>query len=214
MSEEKTASALLAPDRCALVVVDVQVDNSGLDGRLAQKGRDIGWARKIIPEVLSILEAARASGVPVFFTRNTHTPDGTIEGPARRALIKRSRHIQGDEGYELEGTPGHEVLPELEPRPDERQIIKFRSSAFHSTPLDFALRGLGVETVVIVGLATEGCIESTVRDAVSYGYIPVVVEGAVTSSSPELHDAAMLVMRARYEVADVAQVCGAWATSS
>jgi nicotinamidase-related amidase len=213
MAEHRT-SALLAPGRCALVVVDVQVDNTGFDGRLAQQGKDIGWARQIIPPVLKLLASARSAGIPVLFTRNTHTADGTIEGPARRALMKRSRHIQGDEGYELEGTPGHELLPELEPRPEERQIVKYRSSAFHGTPLDFALRGLGVETVVIVGLATEGCIESTVRDAVSYGYSPVVVEDAVTSSSPELHESAMTVMRARYEVTGVTEVSAAWTSDS
>lgn len=206
--------ALLAPERCALLVVDVQVDNTGLDGRLAQQGKDISWARRILPPVEELLAVARGAGIPVLFTRNTHTTDGTIEGPARRALMKRSRHIQGDEGYELEGTPGHEVLPELEPRPDERQIVKYRSSAFHGTPLDFALRGLAVETVVVVGLATEGCIESTVRDAVSYGYIPVLVEDAVTSSSPELHEAALTVMRARYEVTGAAEVLAAWTADS
>jgi nicotinamidase-related amidase len=201
---------ILAPDRCALVVVDVQVDNCGPAGRLAELGRDISWARQIVPNLVSIVDRARASTIPVVFTRQVQSFDGLIEEPSRARLLARSPHVQGDRLYQLEGTSGTEVLPELNPRPDERQLIKYRSSAFHGTPLDLLLRGWRTQTVVIVGVVTEGCVESTVRDTASYGYLPVVVSDAVAGSNPELHAAAMAVMQARYEVATTAELVTAW----
>src|SRR5690606_32306350 len=110
------------------------------------------------------------------------------------------------------GTHGHAILDELDARDSDAQFSKFRSSAFHGTPLDFLLRGDGVDLLVIVGVVTEGCVASTTRDAESYGYIPVVVSDAVSSSDQHLHDAAMTVLRARYDVATTQAVAQAWAS--
>jgi nicotinamidase-related amidase len=201
---------ILRPDRCALLVVDVQVDNCGTGGRLAELGRDISWARNIVPGIVAMIAGARAVGVPVVFTRQVQSFDGLIEEPSRARLLRRSPHVQGDNLYQLEGTRGTDVLPELDPRPNERQLIKYRSSAFHGTPLDLLLRGWRVETVVVVGVVTEGCVESTVRDTASYGYLPVVVSDAVASSNLGLHSAAMAVMQARYEVTTTAELVDNW----
>ena len=83
--------------------------------------------------------------------------------------------------------------------------MKYRSSAFHGTRLDFLLKNNRIETAVVVGLVTEGCVESTVRDLVGYGYYPVLLSDCVTSSRQDLHDAALLVMSARYDVISMDQ---------
>jgi nicotinamidase-related amidase len=89
-------------------------------------------------------------------------------------------------------------------------IDKFRSSAFFQTPLDLILRANGRKTTLVCGAVTEGCIESTVRDAAHYDYLPVVLSDAIASTEAALHAAAMTVMRARYDCITCSDVIAAW----
>lgn len=195
-----TIEELVNPMHTALLVIDIQNDH-GPKGFLAQQGSDISWVLKILPSVKNVLAEARHRGMPVIFTSNTLSKDLKAESPAQLRFLSKSVHrVAGFTGYEIEDTWGNEVLEELERRPDEPWIVKYRSSSFHGTRLDFLLKNSGIETVVVVGLVTEGCVESTVRDLVGYGYYPVLLRDCVTSSRQDLHDAALLVMGARYDV--------------
>ena len=105
-------------------------------------------------------------------------------------------------------------MPELQPEPGDAVVTKFRSSAFHNTNLDLVLRSNGIRTVLVAGCTTEGCVESTVRDACFYDYFPVVLSDCVGSDVRELHDASMLVMSAyRADVATSAEVLAAWSAT-
>lgn len=195
-----TVQEIADPKHTALLVIDIQNDNSAVDGFLAQHGRDISSARRIIPRVKQVLDDARRLGLLIVFLRVTESSDGSLESDPLLRRLRRWNPSDTLSGYAREGTWGNQVLDDLEPRPNERQIIKYRSSAFIGTPLDLLLKNRGIKAAVVVGLATEGCVETTVRDLDQYGYYPIVLRDCVASRRKELHDAALLVMSNRYDV--------------
>ena len=206
----ETLEEVADPKHTALLVVDVQNDNASPKGILASNGRDISWVRKLIPGIKMVLNEARELGLLVIFMRVTRSRDGSYETGLTWRTRERSAHAAGLAEYEMEGTWGNEVLDELEPRSNEHQIIKYRSSAFIGTPLDFVLRNRGIKAAVVVGLVTESCVESTVRDLDQYGYYPVVLSDCVGSSRQNLHEAALLVMSAKYDVVTSEELLKVW----
>src|SRR5581483_9918079 len=101
-------------------------------------------------------------------------------------------------------------LEDLEPRANERQILKYRSSSFIGTPLDLLLSASGIKSAVVAGIVTEGCVEATVRDLDQYGYYPVVLRDCVASRRKDIEDAALLVMSARYDVVTSKELLKVW----
>lgn len=191
---------IVDPKHTALMVIDMQNDH-GPKGFLDKSGRDISWVLNVLPTVKKTLSEARRRGMLIIFCSVTISKDGRAESPAQLRLRSKIAHLAaGVDGYEIEDSWGNQVLDELERRPNEPWIVKYRSSAFHGTRLDLLLRNSNIETAVVMGLVTEGCVESTVRDLLAYGYYPVILRDCVTSSRPDLHDAALLVMSAYYDV--------------
>lgn len=208
----ETIEEIVDPKHTALLVIDIQNDNSSPKGVLASKGGDISWARRSVARVKTVLEEARRLGLVVIFTKQAFVRDGSLESGTLLRMLHRKgwQAVAEREEYELEGTWGSEVLDELEPRPGERQIVKYRSSSFIGTALDFVLKSRGIKTTVIVGMVTEGCVESTVRDANQYDYYPVVLSDCVWSGRQDLHEAALLVMSARYDVMPSDELLKVW----
>jgi len=89
-------------------------------------------------------------------------------------------------------------------------VKKYRSSAFWATNLNMLLRANGIESLVVSGCTTEGCVESTARDALFNDYYVVIVEDCVASDDRAQHDASMLLMRHRFDIATSADVLGIW----
>jgi nicotinamidase-related amidase len=89
-------------------------------------------------------------------------------------------------------------------------VKKHRSSAFVHTNLDKILRVNGIETVIVCGVVTQGCVESTVRDASFYDYYVVLVEDCVATTSHQLHEASLLVMKSRYDVVAAEALISFW----
>ena len=147
----------------------------------------------------------------VTWLRNTVLPGGRSDSPAW--LSYRSRHgVTLD--YTVEGTWGHALLDGLAPGPDDVLVDKHRSSGFVGTDLDTILRSNGIETVVVCGCMTEGCVESTVRHAAFLDYYPVVVEDVVASNTPALHDASLTVMRSQFRVLSASEIVASWPRAS
>ena len=206
----ETIGEIVEPAHTVLLVIDIQNDH-GLAGVLARSGRDVSWAMRIVPPVKKVLAEARRRGMLVVFTSMTISRDGRAEAaPLLRMLNKFSHRLDGDAGYELEGTWGNEPLDELERRPDEPWIVKFRSSAFHGTSLEHILKSSGIKSAIVVGLVTEGCVDATTRDVLGYGYYPVLLRDCLTSARPELHDAALKIQSARYDVITSDELLGLW----
>lgn len=144
--------------RVALLVIDMQNDFIKPGACL-----EVPEARRQIPTVKKLIEAARRLGVPMVYTAHYHTRDGTDMG-----LMKYWPMI-GNRTCLVEGTEGVQIYPEIAPKGDERIIWKNRYNAFYNTNLETVLRnlrGLGVvDTLIISGTVTNICVESTARDA-------------------------------------------------
>ena len=174
----------LVPGRTVHVVIDDQNDFLHPDGWYATHDIDISHMRRVIEPTMALNAECRRRGVPIVWTR--HGTRGIGDGGpfmAKRMLLRQ--------GGLRQNTWGYEILEELAPQADDWYVEKTRLSAFFNTNLDSILRGLGAETVVITGVLTNQCVGATTKDALFRDYKPVVVEEAVGTATPHLHDPAI-----------------------
>ena len=209
-----TLEELVDPRHTALLVIDMQRDFCSTGGAFDRLGIDISMYPPMIGRVAALTEAARAASVPVIYVQMTVLRDRMSESPAQIRFNLRM-HLENIEEYDpllytIDGSEGQEVIPELSPRPGDLVIKKYRSSAFWATNLDLVLRSNGIETVVVTGATTEGCVESTARDAMFNDYYVVIAEDCVASDDPAQHDASLLLMRHRFDLAQSAEVRSIW----
>jgi maleamate amidohydrolase len=120
-----------------------------------------------------------------------------IDGGLFFRKVGALRHFVTDSGSDL-----GEIVPELQPRPDELVIVKQYASAFFGTSLGSVLATRGIDTLVICGVSTSGCVRATAVDAISSGYVPIVVRQAVGDRDPRPHEANLFDLQAKY-----AEVC-------
>ena len=113
--------------------------------------------------------------------------------------------------YTAEGSEGQAILDELASRPGDLVVKKYRSSGFWGTNLDMLLRSNGIKSIVVTGCTTEGCVESTARDALFNDYYVVLAEDCVASDDQAQHEASLLLMRNRFDIAASEQILDIWA---
>jgi nicotinamidase-related amidase len=197
MELHQTLEATINPRLTALLVTDVQNDFCRDEPRQA-----------MIPRIARVLEAARNAGVLVVYIQNTVLPDGLSDAPSD---LMRRRKLGINTEVTIEGTWGHQIVDQLQPRPKDPVVRKHRLSAFIGTTLDIMLRSKGIETVVVTGTATHGCVINTAYGAIAHNYYVVVAEDAVASWRKDLHDAALLLMRNTINyVVDTDRLIAAW----
>jgi ureidoacrylate peracid hydrolase len=177
----------IAPHRTALLLVDMQVDFASPDGAMAKAGADVTAAQVAIKKAAMLADAARAAGVPCLFARLV-TRDRDETDLLREWKMRRG--TQGDALLCREGTRGADFVGP-QPRQGEAVFSKNRYDAFAGTGLDAHLRGLKRDTLVIAGLTTECCVESTARDAFERDYHVFIARDAVAAYTPDLHEAAL-----------------------
>ncbi|MEV4420764.1 isochorismatase family cysteine hydrolase [Patulibacter sp. NPDC049589] len=193
------ADPSVVPAGTALVVVDVQGSFVDGDDPAVPKAGDAQARAALLARIVAIIDACRASAVPVVTIQEVHKP----------SLVDIGRELDGAEGpHALEGDPATELAPGIAPRPDEYLIRKRRYSAFFATELDLVLRSLGARTVLLVGGMTDVCIHYTAVDAHQHDYRIRVVEDCVIGTSDDAHEAALRAMTylqrdARVRSADV-----------
>jgi maleamate amidohydrolase len=139
-----------------------------------------------------LLEAARAAGVPVIHTAVRYRPGATDGGLFVRkisALALLAEDAPGGLG---------EPVPELAPRPDEVVVIKQYASAFFGTSLASTLAAGGIDTAVIAGVSTSGCVRASATDALQHGFRPIVVADACGDRTAAIHDANLADLQAKY----------------
>jgi nicotinamidase-related amidase len=192
----------LSPQHTALVVVDLQYASGsrshGLGRRLEDAGRavegDYRFTRietTVVPNVQRLLTAARETGTRVvYLTVGSELPD----------YSDLPRHMRGLAEWvgNTAGRREHEILDEVKPRTGELVLNKTTTSGFNSAPLDHALRAFGLRSVVIVGISTNSCVETTARDAADLGYETLVVEDACGAARQEYHDATLISLRRQF----------------
>jgi nicotinamidase-related amidase len=209
---------LVESSHTALIIVDMQRDFVEPDGVFGLMGVDLSMYRESRPKLQELLKSARENDVLVIHIQNTSLPGRASDSPAHLRFNLRV-HSGARSGadplvYTRPGTPGHEFVEDLAPVGDELVVRKYRSSAFWGTNLDLLLRSNGVETVVVSGCTTEGCVESTARDAMFAGYYVVLAEDCVASDDPAQHEASMLLMRHRFDIATGGEIGRVWASSA
>src|SRR5579883_146686 len=195
-----TLEERVAPAHTALLVVDMQNDYCSPGGASDRNGRDVSSAQAIIPPIARLVAAARTAGVRIVFLKYTVGPgEAGLSGPE---IMRRGRIFANVEST-IKGTWGHDIVDGIGYLPDSDLVIeKRRLSAFVGTELDHYLKGWA-KTVVVTGTVTQGCVETTVRDAACYDYYVAVPADCVATTTPELQAAGLASMRnfLRYEEA-------------
>jgi biuret amidohydrolase len=173
----RTLEEVCRPDRLALIVYDMQ---AGIVVQLPDGAEVTG-------RVLDVVDAARAGGFRVFYTRYMSLPK-EMAGVSQLSMAlawQRVQHVEQVRAPFLRDTPPFQLVSELTPLPTEVIFDRITMSAFVGTPLDIAMRDCGLNSFAIVGIALEVGIEPTVRHAMDLGYIPVVVTDACGSGDKE-----------------------------
>ena len=202
---------LTQPDSSALVLVDVQNDYLGTGGLDERRGEfSEARARGIVPNTKMILERARKLGLFIVYLRYSRRADHSFESPSTLRWMFVKRGYKENERSTIEGSWGWQIIDELMPLDTEAIVDKRRASGFHKTDLDNKLRARGIKTVVFAGVSTHGCVEASARDAELLDYYVVLLEDCVGAYDDTLHQAALTVMRSRYDVFDSAQLLRAW----
>ena len=199
-----TLAELVNRKHTAVIVVDMQNDFCKAGWTFDRLGIDISMYPSMLPRLSRLLTGARDIGVQVIYIQMTVLPNRMSDSPAQIRFNLRL-HLASHGAtqpmlYTIEDTPGQEIIAELAPEPGDLVVRKYRSSGFWGTNLDMLLRSNGIETVIVTGCTTEGCVESTARDAMFKDYYVVLPEDCVASDDPRQHEASLFLMRHRFDV--------------
>lgn len=209
-----TLDELVDARHTALVVVDMQNDFCKPGWTFDRLGIDLSMYPSMLPRLARLLAGARDAGVLVMYIQMSTLPGRRSDSPAQIRFNMRlhlaSHQVTQPLLYTVEGTPGQAIIPELEPQPGDLIVRKYRSSGFWGTNLDMLLRSNHIETVIMTGCTTEGCVESTARDALFNDYYVVVPEDCVASDDPHQHDASLFLMRHRFDVVVSDDILTVW----
>ncbi|MBO0740444.1 MAG: cysteine hydrolase [Hyphomicrobiaceae bacterium] len=187
-------------DRTALIIIDMQRDFLEPGGFGETLGNDVSRLAAAVEPCRSVLDAARRRGLLVMHTREGHRPDLADAPPAKLARGDPGLRIgaKGPMGRILvRGEPGHDIIPALYPAPGEPVIDKPGKGAFYQTELELMLRNRGVENLLVCGVTTEVCVNTTVREANDRGYRCIVLADCCASYFPEFHEAGLAMIKAQ-----------------
>jgi len=171
-------------DRPAVLVVDI------VRAYLEPSSPLYAGVEDAVASAARVVDAARDAGVPVLFTRVEYVPGGADGGIFYRK-VPALRVLDAD-------SPLGQFPAAPRPRHGEVVITKQYASAFFGTSLASTLTAMGVDTVVIVGLSTSGCVRASAVDALQHGFVPIVVRQAVGDRDPRPHDANLFDLAAKY----------------
>jgi nicotinamidase-related amidase len=187
-------------ERTALVIIDMQRDFLEPGGFGAALGNDVSKLQAAVGPCRAVLAAARDRGLLVIHTREGHRPDLT---DAPRLKVERGDPAlrigaPGPMGRILvRGEPGHDIIAALYPAAGEPVIDKPGKGAFYQTDLDLMLRNRGIETLLVCGVTTEVCVNTTVREANDRGFRCIVLADCCASYFPEFHAAGLAMVKAQ-----------------
>ncbi|MBV9997816.1 MAG: cysteine hydrolase [Verrucomicrobia bacterium] len=188
------------PVQSALLIIDMQRDFLEPGGFGEMLGNDVSQLRRTIDPNRKLLAAWRTAGLTVIHTREGHRPDLSDLPPAKRVRGHGTRTI-GDPGpmgrILIRGELGHDIIPELYPLPTEPVIDKPGKGAFFATDLHAILQNYGIRKLLVTGVTTEVCVNTTVREANDRGYDCLVPADCVGSYFPEFQEAGLKMIKAQ-----------------
>jgi len=184
----------------ALIVIDMQRDFLEPGGFGDALGNDVSRLQAIVPNLKTLLNHCRQLGLPIFHTIEAHQPDLSDCPPAKRLRGNTSPTI-GDRGSMgrilILGEPGNAIIPELAPLAGETLLPKPGKGAFYATPLHELLQQNNITHLLITGVTTEVCVQTTLREANDRGYECLLVEDATESYFPHFKQATLEMIRAQ-----------------
>jgi biuret amidohydrolase len=187
-------------EKTALVIIDMQRDFLEPGGFGAALGNDVTRLQAAVAPCRAVLSAARKAGLLVIHTREGHRPDLSDAPPLKVERGDPALRIgaPGPMGRILvRGEPGHDIIPELYPVAGEPVIDKPGKGAFCQTDLELMLRNRGIETLLVCGVTTEVCVNTTVREANDRGFRCIVLSDCCASYFPEFHQAGLAMIKAQ-----------------
>jgi nicotinamidase-related amidase len=188
------------PEKTAVVLIDMQRDFLEPGGFGESLGNDVSLLGAARAPAKALLAGAREIGMLVIHTREGHRPDLTDAPLAKIERGEPGRRIgaPGPMGRILiRGEPGHDLVPELGPRPGEPVVDKPGKGAFYATDLQAILQRRGIENLIVGGVTTEVCVHTTVREANDRGYRCVVAADCCASYFPEFRAVALRMIKAQ-----------------
>jgi ureidoacrylate peracid hydrolase len=203
----------LDTERTGLIVVDMQNAFCKKDGMLDVLGKlDEAKAKHVIETDRKVIKAARRQGIKVFYLRQTYGPDlAAAGGPETPNYWKEQGFIAMRKNPEWRGkfltinTWDWQLIDELRPQPEDIIVNKPRYSGFVKTRLDSILKKQNLTHLIFIGIATNACVESTIRDAYFHDYFPIMVSDGCGNAGPDYTQKASI-----WNVADIF----GWVTTS
>jgi ureidoacrylate peracid hydrolase len=199
----------VAPQRTALLLIDFQVDFALPEGEMAKAGADVGPALRALAQAEKLAKAARDAGVMLVFTRSLADPQS--DGP----VLQEARARRGEQDQPrlcAQGTHGADFVG---PQPQDGDLVisKHRYSIFHDTGLEAVLKAKGIDTLVVSGLTTECCVQSSVWAAFERQFHVFIAADACAAYEDDLHRVALKAMElSGANLASTADFCAAWKT--
>jgi ureidoacrylate peracid hydrolase len=208
-----TLTDKVSPAHTALVIVDVQNDFCAEHGMMHAEGNDLTAVQTMAERLPRIIDAARRAGALVVFIRSVYSSDGNTylsdawleQASRRRGESYTKRSVCAADSWE------GDFYGDVRPRPGDPIVTKHRFSAFHNTDLDTILRGHGIRTLVMTGVATNVCVETTARDGFVRDYYIVFTEDGTATFSDDAHEATLRVIDQFFgQVVGIEDVVEAW----
>jgi nicotinamidase-related amidase len=183
----------LAPERVAILAIDLQVDFLSSEGYFAKKGYDPSPLRRIVPAVGDLVTAARAAGCRVIWTRQGFREDAADASAYDRWRAERSGiTLRAGAASSLQrGGDGYNIVPELVVEASDIVVDKTANGAFYQTDLELILRAQEISHLILAGCTTDVCVHSTLREAVDRKFQCLLVEDATASCDAYAHEAAI-----------------------
>lgn len=191
------------------MVIDMQNDFCAEDGYVEKIiGKDVSACRAIVPNVMELVETARAHSVPVVWIKANYEPDRVPEGMLVKQREKSSVVCCGTDSW------GSEFYG-VSAASDEMIIEKPSFSAFAGTDVEQQLRDQGVRTIVFAGVQTNVCVESSLRDAVCRGFYAVLASDCIASHTLPLHEATIKNVQFLFgDVLDRQAIAAVWKSTT
>jgi len=198
---EAEPSALVVEfDHAALVIIDMQRDFLEPGGFGETLGNNVALLKAAVPPLQALLAAAREAKMLIIHTREGHRPD-LSDAPKHKVERGEPSLRIGQPGpmgrILVRGEPGHDIIAELYPEPGEPVIDKPGKGAFYQTDLELMLKNREIDTLLVCGVTTEVCVNTTVREANDRGFRCIVLSDCCASYFPEFHAAGLAMIKAQ-----------------
>lgn len=202
----RSLNEIVDPRHTCLVVIDMQNDFCAPKGFMDREGQKLDLIRAMIPNLRVLLQNARANRIKIVYFKNTH--DDEHINPGQLELDHRKGRIPE---RTFPNTWGWEIIPELTPVPSDKVICKYRYSGLTSEDFKNYLKDNAIRSLVITGVGTAVCVESTVRDAFMADYYVVVAKDCVAAYTKEVHEFSLRIMDRNFaRVATSSEIAGCW----